>query len=167
MGRLRDLAEVDVDYATSGPNHATIRQHIDAPAAALFRSFEDASAWKEWLGWDVEWTSPKPFGVGTTRTLTKGRKRIDEVFLAWDDGRRINFRFTRTTLPLGAFAEDYVVEPRGESACELAWTYAWEWGGPLKPLGNAVFGFFFGINGRRVLRKLARLMASSGDRFSS
>ena len=165
--KMRELRAVDVEFATSGSNHTTLRQRIAAPADALFRCFEDGPAWKEWLGWDVEWTSPKPFGIGTTRTLTRRRQRIEETFLAWEDGRRINFRFDRTTLPLAAFAEDYVIEPTGESSCELAWTYAYEWGGPLKPVGTWLFGTVFGINGKRVMKKLARFMEASGSRFAA
>ncbi len=166
MPKLRDLTAVDVDYATTGPNHNTIIQAIPASADALFRCLEDGPAWKEWLSINVEWTSPKPFGVGTTRTVTGSGQRYEETFLAWETGRRMCFRFDRSTLPLSAFAEDYVIVPTGDNTCELNWNYAYEWGGPLKAVLGPAFGAFFVLNGRRALRKLTALMEST-DRFDT
>ncbi len=167
MPKLRQHEAVDVDYATTGPNQRTIVQSVPAPAADLFRCLEDGPAWKEWLDLDVEWTSEKPFGVGTTRTVRTGRQQIDEEFLAWDPGRRMNFYFTASTLPLAAFAEDYLIVPDGDRACTLHWSYAYAWGGPLGPIGARGFGLVFARNGRRALGRLADLMAGAGDRFSA
>lgn len=89
---------------------------------------------------------------------------MDEVFTAWETGRRMSFRFDRATLPLAAFAEDYIIESHGDSACELHWTYAFEWGGPLAPIAARVFGAMFKHNGVRSLKKLADLVEST-DRF--
>lgn len=166
MPKLRDLNAVDGDYATTGPNQNTIKQAIPAPADALFRCLEDAPAWKEWLGIEVDWTSAKPFGVGTTRTVTANGQTIEEYFLAWDPGTRMCFRFDRTTLPLKAFAEDYVIKPTGPESCELHWSSAYEWGGPLPGVLGTAFGKFFAFNGQRSLKKLASLMASP-TRFRS
>ncbi len=166
MPKLRDLTAVDIDYATTGPNNRTIIQAIPASGEALFRCLEDGPAWKEWIGIDVEWTSPRPFGVGTTRTVTISGQQIDETFLAWDPGRRMCFRFDRCTLPLKAFAEDYVIVPKSDTACELNWNYAYEWGGPLEPVLGRAFGAIFALNGKRSLRKLAALMEST-DRFNT
>ena len=69
------------------------------------------------------------------------------------------FRFDRTTLPVAAFAEDYVVTPTSDTTCELAWHYAYEWGGPLEPVLGRIFGAGFALKGRRALSKLARLMS--------
>ncbi len=160
--KLRDLTPVDSTYALKGPNHNSIRLRIEAPADALFRCLEDGPAWKEWLNIDVEWTSPTPFGIGTTRTVTKSGMRIDEYFLVWEPGRRMNFRFD----PVAAFAEDYLIEPLGPDSCELIWSYAFEWGGPLRPIARRIFGVGFAFNCRRSAKRLAALMADSGTRFS-
>ncbi|MEM7341404.1 MAG: SRPBCC family protein [Actinomycetota bacterium] len=161
MPKLRDLRAVDEHFATSGPNSNTLVQAIDKPAAVLFRILEDGPAWKEWLGIDVEWTSPEPFGVGTTRTVRASGQTLEETFLVWDEGQRMNFRFDRTTLPMAAFAEDYLIVPTGDASCELHWSYAYEWSGPLTPIGSRVFGAVFAFNGRRALRKLAALAVST------
>lgn len=165
MPALHDMTLVDESYATTGPNHNTIRQPIAAPAGAVFGCLADGPAWKEWLGIHVEWTSPEPHGVGTTRTVTVNRQTIHETFLAWEDGRRFNFRFDASTLPVSAFAEDYEVIPAGESACEVVWNYAFEWSGPLGSVGARVFAAGFELNGRRALRKLAKLVERDPRRF--
>ncbi len=157
---------VDAEYATHGPNATTLVQAVAAPAGDLFRCLEDGPAWKEWLGIEVEWTSAPPFGVGTTRTATKGKLVIDEYFLLWEAGRRMNFRFDRSSLPVSAFAEDYRVVPTSDDTCELHWSYAFEWRGPLGVVAAPVFAKFFASNNRKALEKLASLMASSGRRFS-
>lgn len=165
MPKMRDLEAVDVDFATSGPRHTTLRQPIAKPADALFRCLVDGPAWNEWLGIDVEWTSPEPFGIGTTRTVKSGPATIDEYFLAWEEGRRMCFRFERCSLlPVSAFAEDYVITAKGDNNCELAWSYAYKWGGPLEPVFAPAFGKFFAFNCKRGLKKLAALMQST-NRF--
>ena len=162
--RIRDMKAVEAGYPFSGPNSTTLKQLIKKPAAAVFASFEDGAAWKEWLNLDVEWTSEKPFGVGTTRTVIANGQKIEETFLIWDEPKQMAFRFERGSLPLAAFAEDYTLTPLNDSSCELAWTYAYEWEGPLGRFGERAFGFFFARMGKRSLRKLARMMAST-DRY--
>lgn len=164
MPKLRAHRLVDAEFATDGPNHNALVQEVAKPAAALFRCLEDGPAWKEWLGIDVEWTSPRPFGVGTTRTVTGNRQRIEEYFLAWEDGRRMCFRFDRSTLPVKAFAEDYVVTELGEDRSQLTWSYAFEFAGALSAVTGRAFGAGFAWNGKRALAKLATVVEES-DRF--
>jgi hypothetical protein len=111
MPKMRELTSVDADYATIGPNQTTLRQPIAVPATTLFNCLANGPAWKEWLGIDVEWTSPEPHGVGTTRTATTTGVTIEEFFLTWDEGERMVFRFDRTTLPMKSFAEHYECTP--------------------------------------------------------
>ncbi|MEM9134707.1 MAG: SRPBCC family protein [Actinomycetota bacterium] len=167
MPESRPMRAVGADYATTGPNTTTLVQSVARPAADLFRCLEDGPAWKEWLGIDVEWTSEPPFGVGTTRTVTRGRARIDEEFVAWEDGRRMNFYFTDSTLPVAAFAEDYLIEPDGDDGCTLHWSYAYEWAGPLGGLGARAFGLVFKRQGTSSLRRLAALLEADPGRFDA
>ncbi|MEM7532790.1 MAG: SRPBCC family protein [Chloroflexota bacterium] len=164
MPKLRKMNAVDADYPFSGPNSTTIRQVINKPARSVFTSLEDGPAWKEWLGIDVEWTSDKPFGVGTTRTVTANGQQFDEYFVVWEEPLRMGFYFERGTLPLSAFAEDYTLTPLSDSSCELAWTFAFEWGGPLPIVLGRLFGMFFAFNGKRSLKSLAKMMEST-NRF--
>lgn len=166
MPTMRELTDVDADYALIGPNQRSLHQQIAVPATTLFTCLADGAAWKEWLGIDVEWTSPEPHGVGTTRTVSTGRQTIEELFLVWDEGERMAFRFERCTLPVRAFAEHYECVPTGAESCELVWSYAYEWGGPLAPVFGRVFGAGFALNAKRSLKKLARLLESDPQRFT-
>ena len=163
MPQHRDLVPVGADYATTGPNHNALRRSIPASTDELFSCLEDAQATKEWQGVDVEWTSPPPFGVGSTRTLKGLGQTIEQSVLAWEPGKRMCFRNDRTTLPLAAFAEDYVITPTTDSASELRWHYAFEWGGRAKPVLGWLFGLAFAIGGRRDLNKLASLLDAAAE----
>lgn len=163
--KLREMRPVTAEYASLGPNQRTHRQKIAKPAGVVFRILEDGPSWKEWFDLDVEWTSELPFGEGTTRTVT-GRAGlcIDEYFVAWEDGRRMAFRFDRATLPVATFAEDWTVVPTSDDTSELEWSYAYEWSGLLAPVASRAFGIGFAVMGSRALRRLAAY-AESTDGF--
>jgi hypothetical protein len=83
------------------------------------------------LGWcralaGARWTSARPFGVGTTRTMrVAGALVINEHFFRWEDGRRKSFYVVDANLPLFAyFGEDYLVEATSPDACRFTWTMA-------------------------------------------
>lgn len=78
---------------------------------------------------DITWTSPRPYGVGTTRTArTVGNVSvINERFFRWEEGRRQSFYALESTLPgFRRFAEDYLVEPKSTTSCQFTWTIAIE-----------------------------------------
>ena len=161
MSKMWRLREVDQRFARTGANTTTMVQPIDKPAEVVFRILKDGPAWKEWLGVEVEWTSPEPFGVGTTRTVRGGGQIMEEYFLVWEKGRRMAFRFDTSTLPLAAFAEEWAIEPTGDGTCELRWTYAFEWAGSLAPVTGRIFGVVFKLNGRRSLGRLAKFATAT------
>lgn len=90
---------------------------LDATPEEVFAIFENRHLWTIWHPpiKSVEWTTPKPFGVGTTRTVMLGDMEIREFFYAWEQGRRMAFRFEgtnkRTWLNFNAGIEDYLLEP--------------------------------------------------------
>ena len=90
---------------------------------------DDALHWCRILQ-DVRWTSPRPFGVGTTREVKalQGANMLREHYFLWDEeGHRHCFYVTEASAPLfNALAEDYLVEPRGADACRFTWTIAIE-----------------------------------------
>ena len=110
---------VGEDYLAASKHRVSHR--FDLPAAAVWAALLDGKAWTEWLPLTgVTWTSPQPFAVGTTRTVSVGEMEIDEVFFAWEEGRRMAFYFAASALPVSAAVEDYrVVEVPG--GCELQW----------------------------------------------
>jgi hypothetical protein len=103
---------------------------IARPAAVVWDELtaEDALHWCRILQ-DVRWTSPRPFGVGTTREVKAlgGANTLREHYFLWEEGRRHSFYALQSSGPLfKALAEDYLVEPRGEDACRFTWTIAVE-----------------------------------------
>ena len=161
MSRYRDLAPVGAEYATTGPNQNSLHRSIPASADELFSCLADGQATKEWQGLDVEWTSGPPCGIGSTRILKGAGQTIEQSVLAWEPGKRMCFRNERATLPLAAFAEDYIITPVTDSTCELRWRYAFEWGGRARPVLGRLFGLAFAIGGRRDLNRLVSLLQST------
>ena len=101
---------------------------IAKPAAEVWAELtaDDALHWCRILQ-DVSWTSPRPFGVGTTREVKalQGANMLREHYFLWEEGRRHCFYAVESTGPLfKSLAEDYLVEPRGADACRFTWTIA-------------------------------------------
>ncbi len=97
----------------------------------LFDIFEDPASWPVWANGihEVEWTSPKPFGVGTTRTVTfaGGGMEVYEEFIAWERGKEMAFIFNGITQEVWwSFGEHYRVVDLGSGRCKLTWTVAYE-----------------------------------------
>jgi len=108
------------------------------------RVWEDLTS-EHTLGWcralrSVTWTSARPFGVGTTRTVKPGLPglALGEVYFRWEEGRRKSFYIAEATLPLfRCFAEDYVVEETSPTSCRFTWTVANEAPPAARP-GNPI-----------------------------
>lgn len=132
------------------------------PPEMVWKALLDGPAWTEWLPLTkVTWTSPQPFQIGTTRTVEAGTAIIEETFFAWEEGRRMAFRFERSTLPISAGVEDYVIKPT-DTGCELHWSGR---ASAIFPLGILVTGQLTkGL--REGLPKLEALIASYPERFS-
>ena len=115
----------------------------------------------------VVWTSPPPFGVGTTRDISGRAGTTSEYFFAWEDGRRMSFFFSQGVLPaVAAFAEDYEVVPVGDDGCELIWRYAFECPGAFRLLQPVIAAGFRRV-ASKSLRNLARYMGEHTARYSS
>lgn len=119
--KLKQHKPVGEDYLATVGENLKVRHAFPFPPSAVWAALLDAKAWTEWLAiTKVDWTSPEPFGVGTTRTVEIGDMVIDEVFFIWEEGRRMGFYFDKSTLPISAGVEDYhIVETPG--GCELHW----------------------------------------------
>ena len=145
MPKTRQYREVGAEFLESAPITGSTRQAIPASASATFASLEDPDAWPMWLDAikTVTWTSPKPFGVGTTRDIAMKGGIVSERFYAWEPGKRMAFHFTSGQVPVFvAFAEDYEVIPKGADSCELVWQWGIEMAGAAKVLSMPVaFGF--------------------------
>lgn len=114
---------------------------IARPASKLWADLtaENPLAWCRILQ-SVTWTSPRPFDVGTTRTVRSlgGASIFNELFFRWEEGRRKSFYVVESSTPLfQRFAEDYLVEPTSEASCRFVWTIAIE-PRPVVRIGNPV-----------------------------
>ncbi|MCV7284798.1 SRPBCC family protein [Mycolicibacterium wolinskyi] len=155
------LESADADFFTTAPHIFTYRKRFAAPPQQVWESLvsdESLAAWGPSVK-EVNWLSPRPFGVGTMRevVLAPGFARVHETFFRWDDGRRYSFTVDEATIPsLRRFAEDYLVEPAGEGQTQFTWVVAIE----PKP----AFALPFRVLAPAVKATFGRL-ASDGQRY--
>jgi hypothetical protein len=150
---MPSLTPVDESFLTTAPQILTHSWEISRPAPSVWAELVGAKPlhWVRGLG--VEWTSPAPYGVDSTRVATvAGLIKVQEHFFLWEEGHR--YAFYGAAMNLGLFAklaEDYVVEPRGDGACAFTWTIAIEpspLGKPGAPVNGVVFGAAFRDTGK-------------------
>lgn len=150
---------VDLDFIGHAPFRFVSTVELSITPEQLFEVLGDAESWPHWATviTKVEWTSPEPRGVGTTRTVSmRGHIVGDEEFLAWEPYSHMAFRFNQSTSnAIAAFAEDYrVVET--EDGCHLTWVMAMKPAGIAArigmELGRPVMGWLF----QRFLHNLNR-----------
>ena len=147
---------VDLSFVETAPFRFRNGVDLAVTPEQLFEVFADAESWPRWVPAiaKVTWTSPEPYGVGTTRTVDmRGGMVGKEEFLAWEPFTRIALRFNEcSTRAIAAVAEDYRVEaiPGG---CRLTWTMAQKAAGPGR-LVMPVVGPVFNLVLRWFLRNL-------------
>lgn len=121
---------VSSEFFQTAPCRFTTEREIPATPTVLFQIFEDENSWPIWASGieKVVWTTPRPFGVGTKRTvMLQGGLVVDELFIAWEPSQRMTFCFVSANQKVWwAFAEDYVVTDLGAGRCKLRWTVAFE-----------------------------------------
>jgi hypothetical protein len=133
---------VDASFFDSAPFRLRATFNIPRPAADVWAELtaDDALNWCRIIN-ALEWTSPRPFGVGTTRTVTSlgGTNVLHEHYFQWEEGRRQSFYVLEASGPLfRRFAEDYLVEPTGDASCRFEWTIVSEPRYPGQQLANPV-----------------------------
>lgn len=125
---MHESQTVGMDYFQHADHSYTAVVEIDASPEQVFASFENEHDWPQWALpiTKVEWTSPKPFGLGTTRRVfMMGGLVADEVFIAWEYPKRMAFCFTHSSQKLvGSFAEDYIVEALANGKTRVQWNMA-------------------------------------------
>lgn len=125
---------VDLDFISEAPFRFVSTVDLAITPEQVFEVLSDAESWPHWASaiTKVTWTSPQPYGVGTTRTVhMRGGIIGDEEFLSWEPHSHMAFRFNQaSTNSIAAFAEDYWVVPTA-GGCNLTWVMA------MKPKGTA------------------------------
>ena len=137
------LSECDEAFLASAPNRQVGVFEIPHPAERVWSALtaDGTLSWCRALS-SVTWTSPRPFGVGTTRMVKTplGALVLKETYFIWEEGRRKAFHVSEASMPLfRRFAEDYVVEETSPTTCRFTWTVASEVPSAAKP-GNPING---------------------------
>lgn len=163
---MNPCEKVGLDFVDTAPYRFSNTVDLNVTPDQLWEVFVDAAAWPRWAKviTNVTWTSPEPFGIGTTRTVEMvGGLVGSEEFLAWEPGTLLAFRFNEASeTVIRAFAERYdiVSTPNG---CRLTWTLALDVTGPARftmPPGRPLLNLGF----RWFLRNLRRY---TDERYSS
>jgi hypothetical protein len=122
------LKPCEAEFLDSAPQRQVGVFAIPQPAASVWEELtsDDTLSWCRALE-GVTWTSARPFGEGTTRTVRTplGALMLKEVYFRWEERRRKSFYVAEATLPLfQCFVEDYLVEEISPSSCRFTWTVA-------------------------------------------
>lgn len=138
------LKTVGEEFFTSAPHRYSRTWAIERPAEQVWSELVSDRPLHWCRGLDVTWTSGRPFGLGTTRQATVVKVlTVQELFFAWEEGRRYAFGVTSANAPLFAgLAEDYVVDPDGPGRCTFRWSVAIE-PSTLGKAGTPVNGLLF------------------------
>src|ERR1700685_1776121 len=94
---------VEETFFETAPMRLRAKFDVPLPAARVWEELtsEDALFWCRILQ-DVSWTSPRPFGVGTTREVKAlwGANLLREHYFRWEEGRRHSFYVLESSAPL-------------------------------------------------------------------
>ena len=118
---------VDPSFFDTAPMRFKNAVELAARPVDVFAIFEDGESWPRWFHGihKVVWTSNKPYGVGTTRTVRLTSATIDEYFFRWEPGRRFSFYVTGQSMPLvHALAEDYLLEELAPGKTQFTYSVA-------------------------------------------
>ena len=79
---------VDASFFDTAPMRFRNTVELAARPADVFAIFEDGESWPRWFHGihKVVWTSDKPYGVGTTRTVWLTGVTVQERFFRWGAG---------------------------------------------------------------------------------
>ncbi len=163
-----EMDKVDLSYFTTAPFIFRSEVTIRCTPQQLFSSFEDADAWPAWAMpiTKVKWTSPQPYGIGTTRSVSMlGGMIGHEEFLAWEPYTHMAFRFNQCNKKaISAFAEDYRVTDIENGLVRVVWTVG------MSPTGAGAFimkftrGLLaFGL--QHTLKGLKKYMEKNGQKY--
>lgn len=131
------LSPSDDTFLDTAPHRYTHIVDIPAPGRQVWDTLAADDALVSWspVITAATWTSPRPFGIGTTREVTLGGfLRLQERFYRWDEGARMTFTVDAASVPgLKRFAEDITLLPLA-TGTRIIWTFAIEGTAALRPL---------------------------------
>ena len=122
---------IDADFFERAPVRFNTTVDLDVSPQTLFAVLDDEASWPIFARPGIQkvtWTSPRPHGAGTTRTVAMvGGMEVFERFLVWKEGEELQFELAGATQEVWTrFAERYLVTPTAPGKCRLVWTVAYE-----------------------------------------
>ena len=122
------ILKVEQELVSIARARGIAEREMAVSAEQLFATLEDGPSYSTWVPAirQVTWTSAKPFGPGTTRTVNLvGGARVDEVFWAWEPNHRIGFSISASSMRwLSSLTELYEITAVSSDRCKLRWTLA-------------------------------------------
>jgi hypothetical protein len=155
---------VDASFFDTAPMRFRNAVELVARPADVFAIFEDGESWPRWFHGirKVVWTSNKPYGVGTTRTVWLTGVSVDEHFFRWEQDRRLSFYLTGHSMPLfHALAEDYLLEEVAPSKTRFTYSMAIEPRLALR-MGGPIARTYFGSMVRNACKGLQSYILKAG-----
>ena len=137
-----------LDYIDKAPYNISNEVIINASPEKVFSVLTD----KSWSNWfhdfkDMTWTSPAPYGKGSTRVVNLKTLSVKETILAWEKEKRYSFVITDLTLPLVKdMVEDMQFEKTPEGNTKMSWKVYYT---PtlmmsiIHPIARMIFGSMF------------------------
>ena len=156
------VVKVEQDLVVNAEARGIAQREMAVSAEQLFATLEDGRSYSRWVPAirRVTWTSSKPFGTGTTRTVRlAGGARVDEVFWAWETNRRIGFSVSASSIRwLTALTELYEITAVSPDRCTLRWTFAVRLAGVLGRFEPYIGGLMVRAQNRmlKALERVAR-----------
>jgi len=161
------ILRVDEELVATAKALGIAQREMAVSAEQLFATLEDGPSYGKWVPAirEVTWTSSKPFGKGTTRTVNLvGGATVDEVFWAWEPNRRIGFSISASSFRgLSALAELYEITALSSDRCKLRWTLAVCLSGALGRV-EPVIGRSLPIAQNHMLKSLERVARQRSSR---
>jgi hypothetical protein len=137
------LRSEDLAFLDTAPARQVHVAELDLPAD---RVFDEIAGHPE--GW-VTWFRPvvrvcryeggPPHGVGAARRIAfRGGITAREIVLVWESNRRFAYRIDEINLPgMGAFLEDWTVEPTNDGRTQVRWVLAADMSKPMELIFQA------------------------------
>ena len=136
------IAPKDLDWIERAPFSLSGSATTTASPAAVFAVLADHERWPEWfpLLKKTVVIGPAREGVGMRRVSTFPGTKLDELFIAWDPGKRLAFTMTAVSPGIThAFVDDCRIEPAG-SGSHITYTTYLDPVAPLLPIMKLMKG---------------------------
>lgn len=154
MATWYEFVEFGVSFYETAPFRIVAKTQINAAPDHVFNTLKNEALWSRWLPaiQRVEWTSPKPIRVGSTRRIyTRHGRQLEEQCIRWVPERRASYMVLRGSMSrLLKAGTDFKITPN-DQGCELRWTIA------IQPRGFvAQLGYLLRPGARIAVRAMLR-----------